>query len=218
MLKKAIIVGASGLIGNELLNILLQHSYYNEILVLVRKELPMNHPKLIQLVVDFENLDKWSAAITGDVLFCCLGTTKAKSPDLKEYRRIDHDYPVKLGRIAKKNDIDQFHFISAIGANAGSSSFYLKLKGDTEAELESLRLKSLQIYRPSLLTGNRKEKRLAEKVFTIVMKVVNPLLLGSFKKFRSIPATVVAMAMFKQSLKNEVGVFVHPTDKIKQLA
>jgi uncharacterized protein YbjT (DUF2867 family) len=218
MLKKAIIVGASGLVGNQLLHILLQQSYYNEVLLLARKELPIDHSKLLQLVVDFNDLDKWSASITGHAIFCCLGTTKAQTPDPKEYRNIDQHYPIKLAQIAKKNGIDQFHFISAVGANKRSSSVYLKLKGETEAELEELRLKNLQIYQPSLLTGNRKESRLAEQVFISIMKVIDPLLFGTLKKFRSIPAAVVAAAMFKQSLKNEVGVFVHPTDKIKLLA
>jgi len=218
MLKKAVIVGASGLIGNELLNILLQSSDYQEVLILVRKEIPINHPKLVQLVVDFDKLDQWTDAITGHALFCCLGTTKDKTPDEPIYRKIDHDYPVQLAQIAHQNKIKQYHLVSAIGANVNSSIFYTKLKGETERDIENVGLPTLHIYQPSFLEGRQKEKRPMEKFITVIMKAINPLLIGGFAKYRSIPATTVARAMFKQSLKNEVGIFIHPTDKIKQLA
>lgn len=214
MPKKAIIVGASGLIGNELLDILLQSADYQEVLALVRKGLSIDHPKLVQLIVDFDNLDKWAAAINGHALFCCLGTTLKKTPDLSEYRKIDHDYPVKLAQLAYQNKVKQYHLVSAIGANSKSASFYTRLKGETENDIEKVQLKTLHIYQPSILTGGRKEKRALERIAIVVMKVVNPLLIGRFKKYRSIPAATVARAMFKQSLKNEVGIFIHSSDKI----
>ncbi|EHQ27333.1 NAD-dependent epimerase/dehydratase family protein [Mucilaginibacter paludis] len=218
MLKKAVIVGASGLIGGELLNILLQNTDYQEVISISRKELPINHTKLVQLVISFDELDKWSASINGHVLFCCLGTTAKKTPDLIEYRKIDHDHPVKLAQLAHLNGIKQYHLVSALGANANSAGFYLKTKGETERDIEKIPFKTVQIYQPSLLTGNRQEKRLMERIAIAAMKVIDPLLIGGLSKYRSIPAITVARAMFKQSLKNEVGIFIHPSDKIKQLA
>jgi uncharacterized protein YbjT (DUF2867 family) len=218
MSKKAIIVGASGLIGGELLNILLQHPDYNEVLILVRKELPINNSKLLQLIIDFDDLDKWDSSINGHALFCCLGTTLKKTPDLNEYRKIDHDYPLKLAQLACKNNIKQYHLVSAIGANSKSSSFYTRLKGETEHDIEKVHLKTLHIYQPSILTGDRKENRLMERIAISVLKVINPLLIGGLGKYKSIAAAVVASAMYKQSIKNEVGIFIHPSDKIKQLA
>jgi uncharacterized protein YbjT (DUF2867 family) len=218
MLKKAVIVGASGLIGSELLDLLLQSSEYQEVLVLVRKELPIANSKLVQLIIDFDNLDKYTDAITGHALFSCLGTTKAITPNVEQYRKIDHDYPVQLAQIAHQNGIKQFHLVSAIGADKKASGFYLKLKGETERDIEKVGLKTLHIYQPSLLTGRTKNTRVMETVFTVLMKVIDPLLIGGLAKYRSIPAAIVARAMFKQSFKNEVGVFIHPTDKIKQLA
>jgi uncharacterized protein YbjT (DUF2867 family) len=218
MANKAVIAGASGLVGSELLKLLLQESYYNEVLVLVRKELPVQHKKLVQLIVEFDNLDQHRQAISGYALFCCLGSTKSKTPDLSIYRKIDHDYPVKLAKIAKQNNISHFHLVSAIGAKSTSHNFYSKMKGETEEDVQAVGVNTLHIYQPSLLTGNRNERRLAERIATNVMKVIDPLLIGGLKKYKSIPAATVARAMFKQSLNQEEGVFVHPSDHIKQLA
>jgi len=218
MANKAVIAGASGLVGSELLSILLEQTQYHEVLVLVRKELPVQHKKLVQLIVDFDNLDQHQQAITGHAIFCCLGSTKSKTPDLSLYRKIDHDYPVKLAGIALKNNVPHFHLVSAIGANSKSSNFYTRMKGETEDDVQAVGIRSLHIYQPSLLTGNRKEHRLTERIATGVMKIIDPLLLGGLKKYQSIAATTVAKAMFKQSLNQEEGVFIHPSDHIKQLA
>jgi uncharacterized protein YbjT (DUF2867 family) len=218
MANKVVIAGASGLVGSELLSILLEQPQYNEVLVLVRKELPVQHKKLVQLIVDFDNLDQHQQAITGRAVFCCLGSTKSKTPDLSVYRKIDHDYPVKLAQIALKNNVPHFHLVSAIGAGSKSSKFYIRMKGETEDDVQAVGIRSLHIYQPSLLTGNRKEHRLTERIATGVMKIIDPLLLGGLKKYQSIAATTVAKAMFKQSLNQEEGVFIHPSDHIKQLA
>lgn len=218
MANKAVIVGASGLIGSELLQLLLQSQQYDEVLALVRRELPVSHKKLIQLVIDFDQLDQYQNSITGHAIFCCLGSTRSKTPDLSVYRRIDHDYPLQLAEIAKQNKMPHYHLVSAIGANSKSGNFYTKLKGQTEDDIQQVRIPSLHIYQPSLLTGNRKEFRLAEKIATVAMKVINPLLIGSLKKYRSISAQTVAQAMYRQSLNTEEGVFVHPSNHIKQLA
>jgi uncharacterized protein YbjT (DUF2867 family) len=214
MSNKAIIAGASGLIGSKLLNILLQQAAYDEILILVRKELPIADKKLVQLVIDFEKLDEYSGAIAGHAVFCCLGSTKKKTPDLTEYRKIDHDYPVKLAQLAKQNGVEQYHLVSAIGANSKSSNFYTKMKGETEEDIQKVGLKCLHIYQPSLLTGDRKESRPAERFAIGLMKIIDPILIGSLKKYRSIPAETVARAMFNESQKKEEGVFIHSSDKI----
>jgi uncharacterized protein YbjT (DUF2867 family) len=218
MPNKAVIAGASGLIGSSLLNILLDAQQYNEVLVLVRKELPVQHKKLVQLVIDFDKLDDHKAAITGYAVFCCLGSTKKKTPDLNEYRKVDHDYPLQLAQLAKQNGVRQYHLVSALGANSRASNFYLKMKGETEDAIQKVGVRSLNIYQPSFLTGNRKESRTGERFMIGLMKLINPILPGGLRKYRSIPAETVAHAMYKQSLKTEEGIFVHPSDKIKLLA
>lgn len=218
MANKAIIAGSSGLIGSKLLDILLQEAFYDEVLILVRKELPIQHKKLTQLVINFDQMDSYADKFTGHAVFCCLGTTNAKTPDKVTYRKIDHDYPVQLAQLAFKNGVKQFHLVSAVGADAASSMFYVKTKGETEDDLKNIGLPSLYIYRPSMLTGDRKEKRSLEKVITAVFKVIDPLLFGGLRKYRSISDVTVATAMYNQSTKNNTGTFIYEFDQIKQLS
>ena len=218
MFKKAIIVGAGGLTGSCLLDVLLHQTIYNEVLVLVRKDLPVKHGKLKQLIVDFDKPDTYAAQIAGDAIFCCLGSTKKKTPNLADYRKVDHDYPLQLAQIALKNGVSQFHLVSAIGANAKGSNFYSKMKGETEEDIINVGLPSLHIYRPSFIAGDRKEKRPLEKFFIGLMKVMDPILIGKLKKYQSIAAKTIANAMYKQSLKNESGVHIYSSDKIKELS
>lgn len=217
MAFKAVLAGATGLIGSELLAILLIEPNYDQILVITRKSTGASHPKLKELIIDFDDLDKYADQINGHAIFCCLGTTRNKTPDKNIYRKIDHDYPVKLAQLGAKNGVVQYHLISAIGANSKSSNYYTRFKGETEEDIKQSGIKSIHIYQPSLITGDRKEFRLMEKIFVGLSFVINPLLIGGLKKYRSIPAKTIARAMFNQSIKNDEGVFVYPSDKIKKL-
>ena len=215
---KAVIAGASGLVGNLLLEHLLVHPAYAKVSVLVRKKLKVQHPKLKQILVDFDRLNDYQHEINGQALFCCLGTTRSKTPDLKTYRKIDHDYPVQLGKIGAKNSMSQLHLISSLGADINSAFFYTKLKGETEADIKQIEINRICIYQPSLLTGNRQEKRTAEPFVTSLFKLIDPLLIGPLNKYKSIPAETVAKVMLNQSLKNSSGIFTYPSDQIKKLA
>src|SRR4051812_46904264 len=115
--KKAIVTGATGLIGSQLVEILLAADTYDEVLILARRKLDVSHPKLTQLVIDFDHIESHSSSITGDAVFSCLGTTRNKTPDVSTYYKIDHDYPLRLAKMAKANGIKQFHLVSSIGAN-----------------------------------------------------------------------------------------------------
>ena len=218
MAYKAIIAGATGLIGSKLLTILLNQPEYAEVVILVRRSTGIQHPKLTELVIDYDQLDDYVAQINGHAIFSCLCTTKSKSPDKSIYRKIDHDYPVKLAQLGLKNGVKQYHLVSSIGADAKSSTFYLKLKGETDEDVAKVGLKTVHIYQPSFITGDRKEYRPTERIVTFVMKLINPLFFGSLKKYRSIPAQTIAMAMFKESINNDEGIFIHPSDNIKQIA
>lgn len=218
MAKKAVIAGSSGLIGSHLLQILLKQAYYDEVLILVRKKLPIEHHKLKQLVVDFEQPEPYKKELNGHALFSCLGSTKKKTPDFNIYRKIDHDYPLLLAQLASQNGIEQYHLVSSIGANINGVNFYTKTKGETEADIAAVGISAVHIYRPSFLAGDRQENRPMEKFLNGLMKVINPLLFGSWKKYQSIEASTVAMAMYQQSIKNATGVFIYESDKIKQLS
>lgn len=217
MAYKAIVAGASGLIGSNLLNILLQQPEYGSVVILVRKELPVRHEKLTQLMVNFDDLENYRNDVNGHAVFCCLGSTEKKTPDLSLYRKVDHDYPLLLAQLAQKNGVNQYHLVSALGADPDARNFYLKMKGETEADIKKVKPETLHIYRPALLTGDRKEYRLGERIAKAAMKIIDPFLIGSLKNYRSIPAETVARAMYKQSLNNKEGVFIHRSDQIKQL-
>jgi uncharacterized protein YbjT (DUF2867 family) len=218
MSYKAIIAGSTGLIGSHLLNILLNNDEYTHVISLVRRKTGIAHHKLREVVVDFDKLNEYEPVIAGHALFCCLGSTQKKTPDLKVYYKIDHDYPLQLAQLALKNGVTQYHLVSSIGANVNASNFYLKMKGETEVDIERVGLKTLHIYRPAQLTGNRKENRPIERITVGLMQIIEPLLIGCLKKYRSIPAQTVAEAMYNESLKNNEGVFIHSSDNIKQIA
>lgn len=216
--KKAILIGASGAIGSSLLTQLLKSTAYSNVLILVRRELPVQHPKLKQLVIDFDELRNYGSEIKGDTVFCCLGTTKSKTPDQQEYRKIDYQYPLNVAHIALANGAESYHLVSAIGANKNSSTFYTHTKGEVEESLKTILFRSIFIYRPSLLEGKRTEKRLLESISNAVMHLINPLLNGSLKKYRSIKVENVARAMLKQSLEDKKGIFTFQSDQIQDLS
>lgn len=218
MKKKAIIVGATGAIGSSLLKMLLANESYSEVLALLRKPLDINHPKLKQLVLNFDEINHYAAQITGDVVFCCLGTTQKKTPDLKEYKKIDYQYPLDVAWIAEVNGATSFHMVSSIGANKNSNTFYIRTKGEVERDLKAVPFKSLHIYRPSILDAERKDKRFAEKALNIIMRLLNPLMFGGLKKYRSIKVENVAKAMIELALDDKKGVFIHESDQIQKLS
>lgn len=213
----AIIAGATGLTGSCLLQLLLQEPSYTRVIAILRNPINNHHPKLQQLMVNFDHLEKHADMIKGDVVFCALGTTRRKTPDKNQYRKIDYQYPLDIAAIAYKNGARQYHLISALGADEHSRIFYSKLKGEVERDLKQFPFKSIHIYRPSLLVGNRKEQRIGEKMMIVVMKVINPLLTGKLKQYRSIKIEKLASAMVSQSLKDQHGIFIYPSDEIAAL-
>jgi len=206
--KKAIVAGATGLIGSQLLEILLATDTYDEVLILLRKKLDITHPKLTQLVTDFDQIENHSASITGYAVFSCLGTTRSKTPDRNIYYKIDHDYPLRLAKLANANGLKQFHLVSSIGANPSSKTFYIRLKGEVERDVSALNFYSCFMYEPSMLTGREYETRFGEVFFEELFKIVNVLLIGRWKKYRSVSGAAVARAMYEQSLKDEPGQWI----------
>lgn len=206
--RTAIIFGATGLIGSHLLTGLLASDSFSLVKAVVRRTQPPQHPKLRQIIGDYESLSSLQGDLDADIVYCCLGTTRKKTPDKKTYYQVDHDYPVLAGRLLKEKGASQFHLISAIGADEHSGNFYLRMKGETERDLRALKYGSLYIYRPSLLTGNRNESRLTETVAARIMSIINPLLIGSLKKYRSIPAAAVADTMIRKSKNPHKGIFI----------
>ena len=205
IMKTAIIIGATGLIGSALVEQILENSAYSKVVLLLRKPLTISHPKLIQEVIDFDKSD--ASKIVGDDLFCAMGTTLAKAGSKEAQYKIDCTYPFEIGKIAKANGVKQYILVSSIGADFSSSNFYLKTKGDLEQKIKSLDFQNFVSLRPSFLLGDRKEFRLGEKIGVIIAKVLSPLMLGGLKKYRGIEASKVAKSM--QSLANQGLTSVH---------
>ena len=212
-MKTALVFGSSGLIGGHLLNELIQNDNYSKIKLFVRSDHGSNDSKTEIIKTDFNNLENHKEDIKGDDCFFCIGTTKQNSPDKNEYKRVELDVPKKIAQIAKSNLVNSFVFVSSGYADSNSSGDYLKFKGLVEEELKRLSFSKLGIMRPSFLMGDRKEKRVGEKVGIFIFKLLSPLFLGPLKKMKPIHSKKVAKAMveitnrdFKQNVfeSNEI--------------
>ena len=201
-MKTALLFGASGLVGSHLLNQLISNNNYSKIKLFVRSTIEIDDPKIEIIQTDFNNLENHKEDIKGDDCFFCIGTTKKNSPDKNEYRNIELDIPEEIAKIAKSNLVNSFIFVSALYANPKSSVDYIRFKGLVEEELKRLNFPKLALMRPSFLMGNRKEKRIGEKIGIFVFKLLSPLLLGSIKKMRPIHSETVAKAMIKAANEN----------------
>ena len=194
-MKTALVFGSSGLVGGHLLSQLIENDDYNKIKIFVRSEPEIDDPKVEIIKTDFNNLENHKEDIKGDDCFFCIGTTKQNSPDKSEYRKVELDVPKQIARIAKSNSVNSFVFVSSGYADPKSSGDYLKFKGEVEEELKRLNFPKLGIMRPSFLLGDRKEKRVGEKIGIFVFKLLSPLFLGPLKKMKPIHSATVAKAM-----------------------
>ena len=197
----------SGLVGNSLIKSLIQSKNYTKIISLGRRKVDFEVPKLIQYVIDFEQLDELD--IKADTVFCCLGTTIKKAGSKETFRKVDFDYPKMLASYALKIGVKSYHIITAMGAGSNSKFFYNRVKGEIEDELRNLEFEQLHIYRPSLLLGQRQEQRTAEGIGQAVMKVLSILFVGPLKNYKAIKAEKVAWYMLHQSLISKKGSFIH---------
>jgi uncharacterized protein YbjT (DUF2867 family) len=200
--KTALLFGSSGLIGGHLLNQLIQNNNYSKIKIFVRSKPEINNPKVEIIKIDFSNLENHNEDIKGDDCFFCIGTTKQNSPDKNEYQRVELEMPKEIAQIAKSNLVNSFIFVSALYANSKSSGNYVRFKGLVEEELKRLNFLKLALMRPSFLMGDRKEKRVGEKIGIFVFKLLSPLLLGPLKKMRPIHSETVAKAMIRAANEN----------------
>ena len=201
-MKTALLFGSSGLIGGHLTKQLIENSSYGKVKLFVRSDPKISNPKIEVIKTDFNNLQNHKDEITGDDCFFCIGTTKQNAPDKDEYRRIEYNIPVEIAKIAKSNSVKSFLYVSSGFADPKSSGAYLKNKGDVEEELKSLNFLKLGIMRPSFLIGDRKEKRIGEKIGIFIFKLISPFFLGPLKKMKPINSEKVAKAMIKIANEN----------------
>ncbi|MCE9540736.1 MAG: NAD(P)H-binding protein [Bacteroidetes bacterium] len=239
--RTAIILGASGLVGTEVVKQLLADkgvskgdtqssstsefnapkgldSSFEKIKIFVRKPIAITHPNLQQIITDFDTIENYSDSIKGDVVFCCMGTTIATAGSKDAFIKVDYIYPLEFAKIAKKNGVENFILISSIGADKTASNFYLKVKGDIELALEKLKFESLIIVRPSMLLGDRKESRFAESAGKVFMKLFSFAFIGQLKKYRAIEASAVAKAMIHLTKIKIKGSKIFQSDELQQIA
>ena len=215
-MKTAIVFGSSGLVGQQLVQLLIQNNSYQKIKLFVRKKPNIQNPKIEIIETKFDNLEILSPEIKGDDCFFCIGTTKKNSPDKTEYQRVELELPKKIANLAKQNNLQSFIFVSSGYANSKSSGDYLKFKGLVEEELISLEFNNLGILRPSFLVGNRKEKRIGEKIGIIIFKILSPLMVGPLKRMKPIHVKTVAGAMIKIA-QLEIKQTIFESDEIVKL-
>jgi len=217
MTKTAIILGASGATGSELLQLLLADSRYSTIKIFVRKSINIANPKIEEHIIDLLQLEKYAPDFTAHEVYCCIGTTKAKTPHKDEYYKIDFGIPVTAAKLAKANGIDTYIVVSAVGASKSSNIFYRRTKGEMQEAVLSQNLPNMHILQPSLIVANRKDSRFAEKLAIVFMKVINPLLFGGAAKYKSINAAVIAKAMVWLA-NNKYSDVIVTSDKINDMA
>jgi uncharacterized protein YbjT (DUF2867 family) len=202
-MKKAIVFGSSGFIGSHLLRKLLNSTDYEQVTAVARKNLNITHPNLRILIADYDSLTDLKSEIAADEVFIALGTTKAKSPVEAEYYKVDHDYPVLAAQIAKERGAKSVFLVTAVDANPNAKFFYVRTKGETERDVIALDFEHTNIFRPSMIVGDRNENRsMLEGALMKFWPALNPLLTWKDGKYRGITGEDVAKAMVR-SAKNQ---------------
>ncbi|HIB37045.1 NAD(P)H-binding protein [Mesonia sp.] len=200
--KTAILLGATGLTGNLLLQQLLKDDDFQKIILFSRSSVKLQHPKLEEHHIDLFQLENYKDQFHADVVFCSIGSTQKKTPDNEAYRKVDFGIPVTAAKLAKQNNIPKMIVVSTIGADKNSRFFYNKTKGEMEEAVLAEEIAETYILRPSLIDGNREESRPFELAWKKVMRFTNFLMIGPLKKYRSIQAETIAKAMQFLSKKN----------------
>jgi uncharacterized protein YbjT (DUF2867 family) len=217
---EAWVAGATGLVGRLLVGELSARPEVQSVTALVRRAEERVLPKVEERVVAFERLDLELAGRTATHVFCCLGTTQAKAGSEAAFRRVDYEYPLALGRAAVAAGARKFLVVTALGADPSSRIFYNRVKGEVERELAALGLAELHVFRPSLILGERAERRVAEKITMGLAKPLGGLFVGPLKRYRPIEGMDVARAMANVALARDPrgALSIYESDRIAELA
>ena len=213
-MKKAIVIGGTGMVGLQLVKQLIEDEKYDEIISLVRRSSGINNPKLQEKIINFDEPESWSDLVTGDVLFSTLGTTIAQAKTKDAQFKVDYTYQFIVAETAAKNGVETYVLISSAGANSKSRVFYTNMKGKLEDAVRALSFKQITIIRPGQLAGNRAEKRKSEKIALSIMYFINKL--GLLKRYKPIQAYQVAQAIINAAENKNSGIY--SLDKVFELA
>jgi uncharacterized protein YbjT (DUF2867 family) len=216
--RSALVVGASGLVGRHLLGLLLADDTYSRVIVLTRKPLGFAHPKLLEYMVNFDQLDQRQNVMKGEDVFCCLGTTMRAAGSQDAFRKVDFAYVVQTAALSQRNGARQFLVISSLGADVNSRMFYNRVKGEMEEAISKIPFESVRIFRPSLLLGERRETHLGEAIGIFFVKALSALLgFGGMRRYSAIHAGTVARAMLRAAKRKLDGVEIIESEEIQSL-
>lgn len=216
-MKTAILFGATGLIGKHLLDLLLNNHDYTKIRIFSRNAIQNDHHKIVFYNINFNEIDKYTNDIKGDDCFFAIGTTRKLTPKKEDYINTELNLPLKIAKIAKKNNITSFTYVSSGGANADSNNLYLQNKGRAEKEIIKLSFKFTAIIQPSLLLGNRKENRIGERIAKFVFEKISFIFVGKLRSFKAIHAKKVAKAIMIIN-QNKLKDLYFKSDKLEDLS
>jgi uncharacterized protein YbjT (DUF2867 family) len=201
--KVANIIGSTGLVGHQLLTQILEHPEFEKVRIFVRRPSGISHPKLEEQIIDFEQPESWKYLVKGDVLFSTLGTTIKTAKTKENQYRVDFTYQYEFAKAASENGVPAYLLVSSMGANPKSSVFYSRMKGELEDAVAKLPFQKLFIIRPSILDGDRQEKRAGEKVGLILSRFMTKFIL---KVYRPTPVDLLASKMISLSLQKVSGI------------
>jgi uncharacterized protein YbjT (DUF2867 family) len=208
-MKTAIVIGATGLVGNFITRNLLDDARYEKVKVFVRRSLHISNPKLEEHVISFDKIDVWKENLTGDELYSALGTTIKKAGSKEAQYKIDFTYQYEVAKGATRNRVKKILLVSSAGANYKSGNFYLRMKGKLDEAVQQLSLEQIFIFRPSILAGDRLERRLGESLGIKIAGTITKII-PALKKYRPIEASRVAEAMIKsanQKLPGKIKIY-----------
>ena len=214
MQKTALLAGATGLVGSALLPLLLASGRYAKVIVVSRRPVPFVHPKLVQVVTGFDQLEAERLRLIADDVYCCLGTTMRQAGSKAAFYEVDFLYVVKLAALTAANFAAQFLVVSSMGAAADSRFYYNRVKGEMEAAVCQAPFRAIHIFRPSLLLGQRATPRLGERIGAFALKLAGPLLRGSWRAYRPVAAATVAQAMLRAAENDGSGIHVHESNAL----
>src|SRR4051794_37156765 len=214
--RTALVAGGTGLVGSFCVEWLLADAAYGSVITLVRRPPIFSPPKLDPRVVDFDKVSEMPTT-TVDQVFCALGTTIRKAGSQEAFRKVDYEYAVKLAGWAIRAGASQFGVVSSVGADAKSSNFYLRVKGEMEDAVSALPFQSVHIFRPSILMGSRAETRPGEAIGIRLARALQFAMVGSLRRYRPIDAMTVAAGMVAAATKGSPGKHVYEHDEIVRM-
>ena len=216
MKKTALLAGATGLVGSNLLPLLLASERYANVIVVGRRPVALQHPKLTQVVGELSQLEAERRRLIADDVYCCLGTTRRQAGSKQAFFEVDFQYVVQLATLTAANFAAQFLVVSSLSANAESRFYYSRVKGEMEAAVCQTLFRAIHIFRPSLLLGSRATPRLGERVGGWLLALARPLLRGRWHKLRPVAAATVAQAMLHAAAEDG-GVRIHEVSDTEAL-